>query len=174
MPIAHGPGKVYSGSMDASLTPLRFDATLHPHRSLSRRGFLVLMGILCGLSFAAGIAFISIGAWPVFGFFGLDVLGVYWAFRLNYRSSAMMETIRLDDDNLVVGRLSPSGVYDEWRFQPYWVQVQVDESRPHELRVLLRSHGRSLEIGRFLSPGERLEVADALQTALGNLRAGRP
>lgn len=162
--------------MDASAQPtggpLWFDATLHPHRSLSRRGFMILMGILCAISFAAGVAFVSIGAWPVFGFFGLDVLAVYWAFRINYRAGSMVETIRLTDESLVVGRLSPRGAYDEWRFQPFWVRVLVDEPRPHETRVMLASHGKSVEIGNFLSPDERIEVAEALKAALARLRAG--
>ncbi|MDA5194663.1 DUF2244 domain-containing protein [Govanella unica] len=173
MPIAPPFGKAYSRAMDATLNRLRFSATLHPHRSLSRRGFKVLMCCLGLLSCLVGFVFISIGAWPVFGFFGLDVLGVYWAFQLSYRASTSLETIRLTDDNLTVGRLSPKGKYEEWQFQPYWVRVQIAEPRPYEVRVTLTSHGRNLEIGRFLSPAERLEVAEALNKALGRLCAGQ-
>ena len=63
-------------------TRLLFDAILRPHRSLGPRGFLALMIFVALVSFAAGIAFVSIGAWPVFGFFGLDALALYVAFRL--------------------------------------------------------------------------------------------
>ena len=60
-----------------------FRAVLHPHRSLGPRGFLILMLAIGGISFVTGMVFLSMGAWPVFGFFGLDVLLVYVAFKLN-------------------------------------------------------------------------------------------
>ena len=54
---------------------------LTPHRSLSPTGFLIFMAVLGGISFVTGMVFLLAGAWPVFGFLGLDVLLVYWAFR---------------------------------------------------------------------------------------------
>ena len=56
--------------------PELFSALLTPHRSLNRTGFLVLMAFVCVVSFAAGMVFLLMGAWPVFGFFGLDVLAI--------------------------------------------------------------------------------------------------
>src|SRR5258708_8784550 len=64
--------------------PELFSALLTPHRSLNRAGFLVLMGFLSAVSFAAGLAFLLMGAWPVLGFFGLDALALYWAFPINF------------------------------------------------------------------------------------------
>ncbi len=63
------------------LEPTIFSAVLTPHRSLGSIGFLVLMIVFGVISFIAGMAFLLMGAWPVFGFFGLDVLLLYWAFR---------------------------------------------------------------------------------------------
>ena len=73
------------------LEPTIFSATLTPHRSLGHIGFLVLMLLFGGVSFITGVLFLVIGAWPVFGFFGLDVLLLYWAFRLNYRHAEAYE-----------------------------------------------------------------------------------
>ena len=73
---------------DAHLEPTIFAAVLTPHRSLGNIGFLVLMIVFGGVSFVSGIAFLMMGAWPIFGFFGLDVLLLYWAFRINYRRAA--------------------------------------------------------------------------------------
>ncbi|HAP49207.1 MAG TPA: DUF2244 domain-containing protein, partial [Afipia sp.] len=70
-----------------------FSARLTPHRSLSRHGFLVLMGFVIAVSFAAGIMFLMMGAWPVFAFFGLDALIIYWAFKLNFRRADAIEDI---------------------------------------------------------------------------------
>ncbi|MDF3155285.1 DUF2244 domain-containing protein [Mesorhizobium sp. XAP10] len=61
-----------------------FQALLTPHRSLGRTGFFVLMGALLFGWLVTGAFFLSRGAWPVFGFFGLDVAAVYIAFRINY------------------------------------------------------------------------------------------
>jgi hypothetical protein len=71
------------------LDPKIFSAIITPHRSLGPRGFLIFMLCLGGLSFIAGVIFVSLGAWPVFGFFGLDVLLVYFAFRAKYRSARL-------------------------------------------------------------------------------------
>ena len=54
--------------------PELFSALLTPHRSLNRTGFIVLMVFLSVVSFVAGLAFLLMGAWPVLGFFGLDIL----------------------------------------------------------------------------------------------------
>src|SRR5258705_10628347 len=75
--------------------PELFSARLTPHRSLNRTGFLVLMAFLSAVSFAAGLAFLLMGAWPVLGFFGLDVLAIYWAFRINFRDAKATEEIRV-------------------------------------------------------------------------------
>ena len=82
------------------------DAALAPNRSLPNIGFVALMGTLVAASFFAGIAFVSMGAWPVIGFFGLDVLLVYLAFRANYRGARLYETVRLTEDAVEVRRVS--------------------------------------------------------------------
>src|SRR6202048_5066891 len=89
--------------------PELFSALLTPHRSLNRSGFLVLMGFLSVISFAAGIAFLLMGAWPVFGFFGLDMLAIYWAFRVNFRNAKATEEIRVTPSELRIRRVSHRG-----------------------------------------------------------------
>ena len=128
------------------------------------------MLVLAAISFAAGIAFVSMGAWPVFGFFGLDVALVWLAFRLNYRSGLLTETVRLDASMLSVTRKMPGGRLSRWTFEPVWVRVLMDDPPEHESRLRLASHGRELTIGAFLSPHERGELAVALREALGRFR----
>ena len=141
-----------------------FDAVLYPNRSLPPAGFAVLMLGVAGVSAAVGAGFFLVGAWPVTGFLGLDVLLLYLAFRWNYRQGRQAEFIRLDGDGLSVCRVEPGGRRRTWRFEPYWVRVEVDERADSWLT--LTSHGRSLAIGTFLTAGERVEVANALRTAL--------
>lgn len=146
--------------------PLYFDAVLHPHRSLGPRGFLILMALLCAVSFTTGMIFVSKGAWPVFGFLGLDVLLVYIAFRSNYRSARMFETIRLSDQALEVARVDARGERQTWRFHPFWVRLDVAEGGPDDGRLYITSHGSGVYVGDFLTPPERLDLAAALRRAL--------
>jgi uncharacterized membrane protein len=105
----------------------QFDAVLYPNRSLGSFGFALLMSAIVVVSAAVGAGFFVIGAWPVTGFFGLDVLLVYLAFRWNYRQGRRAELIRLDHEGLTVRRVEPSGRHREWRFEPYWVRVSMDD-----------------------------------------------
>jgi len=148
-----------------------FERVLVPHRSLASRNFRLVMGMLGLVSCAAGIGFVAIGAWPVFGFFGLDVGLVYVAFRLSYRSARQSEMIRLTDEAFTVERVSVRGERRDWRFQPFWVRVVLEERGDTSNRLLVASHGRSLAIGDFLAPTVRREVAANIREALACWRA---
>src|SRR6266446_3945286 len=125
--------------------PTLFSALLTPHRSLNRTGFLVLMAFLSVISFTAGVAFLLMGAWPVFGFFGLDVLVIYWAFKVNFRSADAYEDISVSHTELRVRRVSHRGHTMEWMFNPLWVRI---DRRAHEdfgvERLYLVSRGRRI------------------------------
>jgi uncharacterized membrane protein len=153
--------------------PTLFSAMLTPHRSLNRAGFLVLMGFLSIVSFAAGIAFLMIGAWPVFGFFGLDVLAVYFAFRTNFARATAREEISVTPTELRVRRISHRGSVSEWSFNPLWVTLdkQVHEEYGVE-RLALVSRGRRLTIASFLGPDEKASFAKALTAALAAAKRG--
>ena len=159
------------GSYDADRKPVRFDAVLQPHTSMGPRGFLLFMAIFGTISLIAGVSFVLIGAWPVFGFVGLDVLLVYYAFRMNFHSSRRYETIKLTDDSLTVLRVSPNGRRRRIRFQPYWLKVEMDDPAHPGSALVLRSHGRELEIGKFLAPEEKLDLAITLRAELDRLNA---
>ena len=149
---------------------LLFDAVLRPHRSLGPRGFLWLMVFVAVVSFAAGIAFVSIGAWPVFGFFGLDALALWVAFKLSYRSGRLYETVQLDRAELRVARVQPDGRSQTWRCPAYWARVAVVGEPDGPGQVVLTSHGRSIGLGAFLAPEERQDFAAALGDALRKAR----
>ncbi|HCX67590.1 MAG TPA: hypothetical protein DHK64_08645, partial [Rhodobiaceae bacterium] len=105
--------------------PLHFNAMITPHRSLSSRGFVILIGIVATVNFTAGILFMVQGAWPVFGFCGLEVVLVWWAFRANYRAARAHETVQLSDEELRVRRVDRKGNARAFSFQPYWVRVAL-------------------------------------------------
>lgn len=151
--------------------PLLLDVVLYPHRSLSPRGFIVLMSAACLVSFIAGIVFVSIGAWPVFGFFGAEFLLLGWCFRLNYRHARLYETVQISRSELRVHRVHPDGGARSWSFQPFWLTVAIDDPPEPGSRLTLSSHGRELAIGSFLSPAERLDLARTIRRALGEVRS---
>ena len=147
-----------------------FDAVLRPHRSLGRRGFVLLMAVVVAVSLVAGLRFAVAGAWPVLAFFLLDAAILYGAFKLSYLSGRLFETIRLKERELVVERVHPLGRVETWRFNPYWVRVRLKHAGQHHCRLEIGSHGQSVAVGRFLPPGERREVAAALKHALAAQR----
>jgi uncharacterized membrane protein len=153
--------------------PELFSARLTPHRSLNRTGFLVLMAFITVISFAAGVVFWWIGAWPVFGFFGLDVLVIYWAFRINFRSARAFEEISVTPSELRVRRVGHRGHVMEWVLNPLW--VQLDQKTHAEFgieRLYLVSRGRRVSIGSFLGPDEKASFAKALVAALQSAKRG--
>ena len=153
--------------------PKLFSARLTPHRSLNRTGFLVLMAFISVVSFVAGVAFWMMGAWPVFGFFGLDVLAIYWAFRINFRRASASEEISVTPSELRVRRISHRGHVVEWVLNPLWVQVdQIAHEEFGIERLYLVSRGRRVSIGSFLSPDEKASLANALTEALHAARRG--
>jgi uncharacterized membrane protein len=156
---------------DATSAPqIVFRAVLQPHRSLPPRGFLVLMLVIGMLSFAIGTAFLLKGAWPIFGYFGADVLLLYLAFRASYRSGRMFEQVELTPERLTVQRKYPQKSALTWTFQPHWLRVTIENPVRHDSQCTLSSHGRHLVVGSFLSPEERFDFAQALKDALARLR----
>jgi len=158
---------------DPHAEPTLFSAIITPHRSLSRRGFLLVMTLIGGFSFIGGMFFFLLGAWPVVGFLGLDVLLVYWAFRANYRAAAAFEEVTVTPSVLRLRRVSHRGEVAEWTLNPVW--TQLDREKHEEfglLKLFLVSRGRRLAVAGFLSPKERESFAAALSAALGEARRG--
>ena len=158
---------------DLDHEPTIFSAVLTPNRSLSPTGFLIFMLVLGGISFTAGLYFLSAGAWPVFGFFGLDVLLVYWAFRVNYRSARAYEVVTVTPSELTVRKVSYHGQVRQWSLNPVWVRLHRDEHKEFGIeRLFLVSHGRRLPIAGFLGAREKESFALALSGALAQARRG--
>lgn len=147
---------------------------LHPHRSLPPSGFLIMMVLISLVSFVVGIVFCLLGAWPVFGFFGLDVALIYWAFKRNYRDGREYETVHLSPDLLKLTHVDPWGKREEFEFNPYWARVRCTVDRPDGRTSLwLSAQGKAVRFGKFLTDDERRNFADALAGALVTTRGSR-
>jgi uncharacterized membrane protein len=156
----------------AQAEPGTFRAVLTPYRSLSPTGFLVLMVALGTVSFVTGMLFLLMGAWPVLGFFGLDVALIYIAFKLNYRSGRLYETVELTPAKFSWTRVHPSGRREAFDCNPYWARVNLREWPDGRTDLRLLAQGKELAFGRFLTDDERREFAAALTGALIDARGG--
>jgi uncharacterized membrane protein len=168
---------LYSEAMDETIQadadrPF-FRALLTPHRSLGRTGFAVLMGALLLGWLASGAILLSHGAWPVFGFLGLDVLAVYIAFRLNYRAARAREEVSVSRTALDIVKTAPSGRSEAHRFNPFWARFSV--ARHSEIGITgmqVEAQGKEVAIGGFLNPDDRESFATAFSRALATAKAG--
>ena len=127
---------------------------------------MVLMAAIFSVSFGTGLLFFMLGAWPVIGFMGLDVLLIYVAFKLNFRALRLYETVDLTPEALTVTRVKPSGKEQVWSFNPYWVRLKLDSRVRRTSELSLSSHGDRLVFASFLTDTEREDFAEALGAAL--------
>tara|TARA_Y100001936_G_scaffold253324_1_gene317317 strand:+ start:1989 stop:2507 length:519 start_codon:yes stop_codon:yes gene_type:complete len=151
--------------------PIIFDAILKPYASLSSYGFLTFMLILITVSCSIGIAFAILGAWPVLGFFGLEIFIIYQAFKYNYRDSKRIENIKLTDNDIVIESVNYKGESRIFELQTYWIKVDYRLSKTTRCgELILRSHGKAIEIGRFLTTREKKSLAIRLERELKAIR----
>jgi uncharacterized membrane protein len=149
---------------------LLFRAHLKPYRSLSLQHFRLMMFLVIVVSLAISTFAFLAGAWPVFGFMGLDIALVYMVFTISYRRARISELLELDEQALTVERTDVRGRSRSWRLQPAWLRVELSEPILPQTPVMLRSHGKTLPIGVFLHPKQRREVAQDLRSALDRWR----
>ena len=145
-----------------------WQATLTPHRSLDRNGFHILMGLVILVNLVVAGMFVALGAWPIAGFAGLDVLLVWWAFRVNFADARKLERISITEHELVLERMSEKHPPQQQRFVRRWVRVELEEDQERELigSLLLVSGRTRVAVGEFLAPEERRTLAQALKSAL--------
>lgn len=153
--------------------------TIWPHRSLSRKGFMVLITILAGLLSTIGFGFFLAGAWPVIGFLGLELLVVWGAFNLNYRAAKVRETIETNTETLKIEHTDERGKLAITEFPVGWLRVHLsplvtpDVSSRYRQRVILSSHGRQAEVGAFLHPAEKAKLRQEVDGMVSRSRAAR-
>ncbi|MBD3845249.1 DUF2244 domain-containing protein [Bosea sp. SSUT16] len=159
-------------SSDAARRPV-FDATITPHRSLGQHGFRIVMTLVCLASVVSSIPFVVLGAWPVAGFFGIDVLALFIAFHVNFRHARAFERIVVTPLEVFLRKVSHHGREAVWRSNPAWTRLEKQADEDYGLLGLtLVSRGRSVPVAAALSPQERAGFADALGAALARARRG--
>ena len=152
---------------------LIFQTRITPHRSLDARGFRLMFALFAACCVASSIPFVVLGAWPVAGFLGLDVLLLYGAFRLSYRAARSYEDVTVTPVELSVARVSAAGRRREWRFSPGFVRLEREELEEFGVtRLDVVSRGRRLEVAAALGPQARADFARDLSGARAQARRG--
>jgi len=150
-----------------------FDATITPHRSLGQDGFRIVMTLVCLTSIAASIPFMVLGAWPVAGFFGLDILALFIAFKVNFNAARAFERIVVTPLEVLLRKVSHHGREKVWRSNPAWTKLErADDEDYGLLELSLVSRGQRTVVASALSPEEREGFAEALGTALAKAKRG--
>lgn len=150
-----------------------FSAVIRPHRSLSPEGFRLVMGLVCLTSLVASLPFVVMGFWPVGAFFGLDFLGLYIAFRVNYRQGRSFELLELTPIRLLLRKVGHRGDVREWQFNPLWTRLDREVDDEFGVQELaLTSRGEHVVIAHDLSPSERETLAEAFGRALSEVKRG--
>lgn len=145
--------------------PILFDALCTPPPSLNDRGLRVVGFALAGFGAVFGLGFGLFGAWPVFGFFGLEVALVLGLLVLHRRRATRApQRVELVGDTLHAGGRALSA---------YWTRVELAAGAHGMPRLLLRDRGRVVEIGQALGEDARRSLAGALQAALAAYRQPR-
>lgn len=126
----------------------------------------MVIALIAGLCAIPAFLFLSMGAWPVFGFLGLDIAIVFGAFHFNHRAARAYETVILTENTLSVRHVTPSGKARAFELDPNWAKLQVKRSEDGVEDVVVKSRDKAVAIGRFLSPGEKESFAEAFAPAL--------
>ncbi len=125
----------------------------------------IIIGLLV-VSFAASLRMLVVGAWPVVAFLLLDIAALGFAFYINFRRAKMQETVVLNDTQLSVTRMHPSGVEESWVFEPYWVKVKLQKTSTGRPVCLLSLHNQQVSLGSFLHEDAVKELYKNLANAL--------
>ena len=165
----HFPAALRSDPFARSDPPV-WRVTLWPHRSLSRKGFRGVMALTAGGLALPLIALAPTGLSFALAPYCIAALALLWlTLKLSYRTGRLTEELRLWHDAIAVERREPWGRIRRWAANPYWVDVDLADTKEIERYLTLRGSGRRIELGAFLTPEERVELAEELRTRIAGL-----
>ena len=155
------------------VNPFYMDAVITPNRSLSERGFIVLIAVVTLANCASAAVFIAMGATFVPIFLGVDVLAVLIAFMASYRAGRRVERVQVTARDVRVMQETPVHSTVIWESPTAFTRIRVETDDARAVGVKLQLSGRELAVAASLSPRERAEFARALETAIWEARRER-
>jgi uncharacterized membrane protein len=147
-----------------------FEALIVPHRSLTRKGVIVVVGTLLVLSVAVALRFWFWGAWPVAVFSLAEAPLLILFLAVNQRRARASELIMLNAYELTVIRTDPAGRRKQDSLPAAWLRVDLQSRQGGVPHVMLSSHGRGCEVGAFLHEPDKVSLFGALSGALNGVR----
>ena len=154
--------------------PLFMDAEIKPNRSLSERGFIILISVITLVNVACAAVFVRMGAHYVLPFLGLDVVAIVVAFLASFRAGRVIERVQVSAQAIKITYETPRLVRVVWESPTAFTRVIAErdaEDRMMALRLALS--GRETAVAAALSPGERRDFALALENAIREARRHR-
>jgi uncharacterized membrane protein len=146
-----------------------------PNCSLRPRSAALFFASICVVSLSIAGTLALLGMWPILPFAGLEMLVLGWALRVSLRRRHHFQTIMLSEDTIRVE--TRNGVLTEqFEFPRHWARVKLRraDTRLHPSRLTIESHGRSYEVGSFLTEEERRALARRLMRSVGRINESPP
>jgi uncharacterized membrane protein len=142
---------------------------LAPHCSLTPRTALLFFGSVCFATLGIAGAATIMGYWPVLPFAGAEMLLLGWALKTSMDSRHELESIDVTESEVIIeySKGTPRRVV----FPRHWARVKIrhPKSPLHRAHLVIESHGRAYEVGRFLSEEERRQLAAHLGLVIGGM-----
>lgn len=155
------------------LQPLYMDAVITPHRSLSERGFIVLIAVVTIANCASAAVFIHMGATFVPFFLGLDLAAVVVAFLASFAAAKQVERVQVTAREIRVTRETPKWTRLVWQSPTAFTRIAVETEDEQAMALKLSLSGREAVVAAALSPRERADFALALRQAINEARRER-
>ena len=142
---------------------------LAPHCSLSVHGALLFFASVCFTTFGVAAVATWMGYWPVLPFAGAEMVLLGWALKTNMARRFEREHIEVTEREVIIefAKGTPRRVV----FPRHWARVKIrrPKSPLHRGQLVIESHGRAYEVGKFLSEEERHQLAAELKQLIGGM-----
>ncbi|MBS0331190.1 MAG: DUF2244 domain-containing protein [Proteobacteria bacterium] len=149
------------------------DAVIRPHRSLSERGFIILISVVTAANCCSAAVFVHMGATFVPFFLAIDIVAILVAFGVSYGSARQVERVRITARDVVVTYETPQWSRVVWESPTAFTRVNLHKEEGRVMGLTLALSGRQASVAQALSPRERGEFAEALQNAISEARRER-
>ena len=149
--------------------PILFEAEVTPHRSLSPRGLRLVIGFVCAVSACTTTVFWTLGAWPIAGFNGGEIMLAMVLLRMHARSKRERELLLLSGGALRILRTDAQGRSSERSLQPGWLRVMLEERPGRVPGLFVLARGQRVEVATALGEPEKRDLAEALTQAVHRL-----
>ena len=142
---------------------------LAPHCSLSERGARLFFASVCVPTFGIAGAATALGYWPVLPFAGAEMVLLGWALKTNMARRFEREHIEISETEVIVEYTFTKRAPRRVVFPRHWTAVKIRRPNSPPSSLVIESHGRGHEVGKFLTEEERRHLAAELKLLIGGM-----